>query len=65
MGEPAGAVDNRGPAVLAVTTALLILSTFSVIIRLISRIGVVKKVSRDDYFIMLAWVGPNCGQSRV
>ena len=56
MAESAGAVPDRGPIVLAVTTALLAASTVFVVLRLISRAGVVKKVSRDDYFIVLAWV---------
>lgn len=59
MVETADTIDDRGPAVLAVTTALLVLSTIFIILRLISRIGVVKKVSTDDYFIVLAWVSPN------
>ena len=59
MVEPAGTIDDRGPAVLAVTTALLVLSTIFIVLRLISRIGIVKKVSTDDYFVVLAWVSPN------
>lgn len=49
--------QNRGPPVLAVTTTMLVLSTIFVALRLVSRAGVVRKVSRDDYFIILAWVG--------
>lgn len=48
--------ENRGPVVLAVTIALLCVSTVFVVLRLISRLGVVKRVSADDYFIVLAWV---------
>ena len=48
--------QNRGPAVFAVTTALLVVSTIFVVLRLISRIGIVKKVTWDDRFIVLAWV---------
>ena len=55
--DPAGNMENRGPAVLAVTITLLAISTAFVVLRLISRIGVVRKVSIDDYFIILAWVG--------
>lgn len=48
--------QNRGSVVLAVTIAHIVASTIFVVLRLISRIGVVRKVSRDDYFIILAWV---------
>lgn len=56
MAEHAEHTQNRGPAVLAVTTTLLVVSTVFVVLRLVSRAGVVRKVSRDDYFIILAWV---------
>lgn len=56
MADPSSIVENRGPVVLAVTTALLAVSTTFVVLRLVSRIGVVRKVSNDDYFIVLAWV---------
>ena len=49
-------LQNRGPTVLTVTIVMLCLSTASITLRLISRIGVVKKVSMDDYAIILAWV---------
>jgi hypothetical protein len=49
-------IQNRGPVVLAVTTALLVASTIFIVLRLVSRVGVVRKVSRDDYFIVFAWV---------
>ena len=48
--------ENRGPAVLAVTTAVWVVATLFVALRLISRAGVVKRVTWDDYFIILAWV---------
>ena len=50
------AMQNRGPTVLTVVTALLCVSTFFIVLRLISRFGVVKRVSHDDYAIILAWV---------
>jgi hypothetical protein len=56
MAEPAETIENRGPLVLAVTAALLAVSAMFILLRLVSRAGVVKKVSRDDYFIVLAWV---------
>lgn len=49
-------MQDRGPTVLAVVIALLCLSTGFVVLRLISRMGVVKRVSNDDYAILLAWV---------
>jgi len=42
--------------VLAVTIALLVASSFFIILRFISRIGIVKRVSADDYAIVVAWV---------
>lgn len=56
MAEPNSIVENRASVVLAVTTAFLVVSTAFVALRLVSRIGVVRKVSRDDYFIVLAWL---------
>ena len=50
------AAQNRGPTVLAVVIALLALSTVFIVLRLISRLGVVKRVGKDDYAIVLAWV---------
>lgn len=47
---------DRGPAVFAVTTATLVLATIFVAGRLVSRIGIVRHVSWDDYIIVLAWV---------
>lgn len=61
MADHAERTQNRGPVVLAVTTALLVVSTMFVALRLVSRAGVVRKVSRDDYFIVFAWVGTSCG----
>jgi hypothetical protein len=49
-------MQNRGPSVLTVTIVMLCLSTAFLTLRLISRIGVVKRVSTDDYAIVLAWV---------
>ena len=57
-------VPNRGPAVLAVTTALLVISTVVVASRLISRIGIARRLSKDDYFIVGAWVRPRPASPR-
>ena len=50
------AAQNRGPTVLTVTIILLSISTAFTALRLISRFGVVKRISNDDYMIILAWV---------
>lgn len=56
MAASVESMQNRGPVVLAVTIAFLAASTAVVSLRLVSRIGIVRKVSLDDYFIVLAWV---------
>ncbi len=48
-------IQDRGPAVFAVTTSTLVLATVFVAARLVSRIGIVRRVSWDDYIIILAW----------
>ncbi|KAI8624836.1 fucose permease [Xylariaceae sp. FL1651] len=47
---------NRGPAVFAVTTGTLVLATVFVAARLACRALIVRHVSWDDYFIIIAWV---------
>jgi hypothetical protein len=42
--------------VLAVTLAMIVLATIFVFFRLVSRIGIVRKMSADDYFMIVAWV---------
>lgn len=54
--DPIEALQNRGSVVLTITVTFLVASTVFVVLRLISRIGVVKKVTWDDHFIVLAWV---------
>ncbi len=49
--------QNRGPVVIAVTLWLLGFSTIFVGLRIVSRLGIIKKWSWDDSFIILAWVG--------
>lgn len=56
MATQSTAIENRGPVVLAVTTALLVASSVVVFLRLISRGVIVRRVSWDDYFMVLAWV---------
>ena len=50
------AVQDRGPAVLAVTATTIAVASAFVALRFTSRIGIVKKVSLDDYFMIAAWV---------
>jgi len=54
--DQTGGFPDRGPAVFAVTTATLVLASVFVASRMISRIGIVKNVSYDDYIIIVAWV---------
>jgi hypothetical protein len=54
-----GSFPDRGPSVLAVTTATLIVASLFVLARLVCRVAIVKHMSADDYFIVLAWVGPS------
>ena len=46
---------------LAVTAAMLVCSTVFVVLRLISRIGIVRRLGWDDHFMILAWVSGNTG----
>lgn len=56
MAEHITASENRGHEVLAVTVALFVAATCAVILRFISRVGIVKRISGDDYAMILAWV---------
>jgi hypothetical protein len=47
---------TRGTSVLAVTIIFLVLATIFVALRVVSRVGIVKKVGLDDYVMLLAWV---------
>lgn len=51
-----GSFPDRGPTVFAVTTATSVLATVFVAARMVSRIGIVRKVSWDDYIIVFAWL---------
>ncbi|PKS05764.1 hypothetical protein jhhlp_007593 [Lomentospora prolificans] len=48
-------IEDRGPAVFAVTTATLVLATTFVVARLVCRQFIVKNISWDDRIIILAW----------
>lgn len=56
MADDITASQNRGGEVLAVTVALFAAATFAVVLRFISRVGIVKRISQDDYAMILAWV---------
>ncbi|KAI1098623.1 MFS general substrate transporter [Jackrogersella minutella] len=46
---------NRGPAIFAVTTWTLVLTTVIVAARLFCRFRIVRRITWDDYFIICAW----------
>jgi hypothetical protein len=50
------AVEDRGPVVLGVSTAMITVSSVFVGLRFASRIGIVRRVGWDDYTILIAWV---------
>ncbi|KAL8719620.1 MAG: hypothetical protein Q9225_003394 [Loekoesia sp. 1 TL-2023] len=54
--EDITASQNRGDEVLAVTVALFVAATFTVILRFVSRVGIVKRISEDDYAMIVAWI---------
>lgn len=56
MADVSSHPHSRGPAVLIVTVIMMVLATVFVLLRMVSRIGIVKRVTLDDYFMMLAWV---------
>lgn len=56
MSDPPPPIEDRAHVVLAVTIAFLAASSFFIILRFVSRIGIVKRVSADDYAIIVAWV---------
>jgi fucose permease len=53
---PAGDFPDRGPVVFAVTTGTLVLATVFVTARLACRTFIVRQVTWDDYFMIIAWL---------
>ncbi|KAK4162595.1 major facilitator superfamily domain-containing protein [Cladorrhinum sp. PSN259] len=51
-----GGFPDRGPAVMAVASATMGLATLFVFGRMVSRIGIVRRVGCDDYIMILAWL---------
>jgi hypothetical protein len=47
---------SRGKAVFIVTTTTFVLATVFVAARLVSRFGILKHRTADDWFIILSWV---------
>lgn len=56
LGEQDVGFPDRGPAVFAVTTATLALSSLFVAARMVSRMGILRRTGWDDYIILLAWL---------
>ncbi|KAH8587260.1 major facilitator superfamily domain-containing protein [Bisporella sp. PMI_857] len=50
--------NSRGRGVFVVTTTTFALATIFVAARLISRFGIVKNKTWDDWFVILAWASP-------
>ena len=51
-----GNLYGRSQTTLAVTISMLVVCTVFVGLRMLSRVAIVKKVTVDDYFMLLAWV---------
>ncbi|KAL2157667.1 hypothetical protein VTH06DRAFT_5150 [Thermothelomyces fergusii] len=56
MDPAADGFPDRGPAVFAVTTAMLALATPFVAARMVSRFGIVRRATASDWFMVLAWL---------
>ncbi|KAL8698201.1 MAG: hypothetical protein Q9201_006699 [Fulgogasparrea decipioides] len=56
MADNVVAAQNRGHEVLAVTIALFVTASFAVALRFISRAGIVRRISNDDYAMIAAWI---------
>ncbi|KAJ4396037.1 hypothetical protein N0V93_000253 [Gnomoniopsis smithogilvyi] len=50
-----GSVPDRGLAVFAVTVTTLVVGTFFFVARIVCRTLIVRRVSWDDYFMIIAW----------
>lgn len=49
-------VQSRQSSVLAVTIAVLVISSVFVFFRFVSKIIIVRRARLDDYLILVAWV---------
>ncbi|KAJ9155998.1 Fucose permease [Pleurostoma richardsiae] len=50
-----GSSPNRGPTVFVVTTITIAIASVFVAARLVCRIGIIRRVTWDDYFMIIAW----------
>jgi hypothetical protein len=53
--------DSRGKGVFIVTTTTFVLASVFVAARLVSRFGVLKSKTADDWVMILAWVSDISG----
>ncbi|GFZ47560.1 hypothetical protein JCM24511_05304 [Saitozyma sp. JCM 24511] len=49
-------LNTRGPTVFAVTLVLVSLATVFIVLRLISKWGVTRKATSDDFIVIVAWL---------
>jgi hypothetical protein len=49
-------LNDRGPAVFVVTLVLIVFATVFTVLRLISKWGVTRKATSDDFVAIMAWV---------
>jgi hypothetical protein len=49
-------IESRQSATLVVTVIFLVISSVFVALRFVSRVGIVKRVQLDDYFMLAAWI---------
>jgi hypothetical protein len=49
-------LNNRGPTVYAVVLALIIVATVFIVLRVISKLGITRRATADDFVAIVAWV---------
>jgi hypothetical protein len=49
-------LNSRGPTVFAVTLVLVSLATVFIVLRLISKWGVTRKATSDDFVVIISWL---------
>jgi hypothetical protein len=50
------ALNSRGPTVFVVTLVLISLATVFIVLRLISKWGVTRKATSDDFVVIISWL---------
>jgi len=58
-------IPDRRQSVLVVTTATFVITTIFIAARLVSRLVIVRKITWDDYFIVLGWVSVSLADARM